>query len=204
MPPARGPPTWPRWPGWSCPSAHASAMSTMSQAPISLGAAPLTIDPTRDLLPTRGPAYIAGFSPRDGDADPDTLDLAVDRGLFETVVWPALAHRVPAFDRAAAARRLGRPLRGQHPRPQRDRRPASDASRTCCSRTASQVTGSSRHRPSAAGSQSGSPPGATRPSTSRPLGYERIARGRADPRAQRRLTYGRSSASQCSPAGPAG
>ena len=68
-------------------------------APISLGAAPLTIDPTGVYVRPEGEAYIAGFSPRDGEPDPDTLDLATDRAPFEALVWPALAHRVPAFDR---------------------------------------------------------------------------------------------------------
>ena len=69
------------------------------EAPVSLGAAPLTIDPTGVYFRPEGPAYIAGFSPRDGDDDPDTLDLAPDRAPFESFVWPALAHRVAAFDR---------------------------------------------------------------------------------------------------------
>lgn len=65
----------------------------------SLGAAPLTIDPSGIYVRPEGPAFIAGFSPRDGEPDPDTLDLAADRRPFETLVWPALAHRIPAFDR---------------------------------------------------------------------------------------------------------
>ncbi len=69
------------------------------EAPVSLGAAPLTIDPTGVYFRPEGPAYITGFSPRGDMADPDTLDLAADRAPFETIVWPALAHRVPAFDR---------------------------------------------------------------------------------------------------------
>jgi FAD-dependent oxidoreductase domain-containing protein 1 len=69
------------------------------EAPVSLGAAPLTIDPSGIYFRPEGPAYIAGFSPRDGEPDPDTLDLAADRGRFESFVWPALAHRVPAFER---------------------------------------------------------------------------------------------------------
>jgi len=69
------------------------------EAPVSLGAAPLTVDPSGVYFRPEGPAYIAGFSPRDGDADPDTLDLAPDRAKFESLVWPALAHRVAAFDR---------------------------------------------------------------------------------------------------------
>ena len=68
-------------------------------APISLGDAPLTIDPGGVYFRPEGPSFICGFSPRDGEADPDTLDLATDRGPFESLVWPALAHRVPAFDR---------------------------------------------------------------------------------------------------------
>jgi FAD-dependent oxidoreductase domain-containing protein 1 len=68
-------------------------------APVDLGAAPLTIDPSGVYFRPEGPAYIAGYSPRDGEADPDTLDLAADRAPFEEIVWPALAHRVPAFDR---------------------------------------------------------------------------------------------------------
>jgi FAD-dependent oxidoreductase domain-containing protein 1 len=69
------------------------------EAPVSLGAAPLTIDPSGVYVRPEGSAYIAGFSPRAGEPDPDTLDLAADRGAFESFVWPALAHRVPAFDR---------------------------------------------------------------------------------------------------------
>jgi FAD-dependent oxidoreductase domain-containing protein 1 len=69
------------------------------EAPVSLGAAPLTIDPSGVYFRPEGPAYIAGFSPRDGEPDPDTLDLAPDRAPFEALVWPAMAHRVAAFDR---------------------------------------------------------------------------------------------------------
>jgi FAD-dependent oxidoreductase domain-containing protein 1 len=69
------------------------------EAPISLGAAPLTIDPSGVYFRPEGPNYIAGFSPKDGETDPDTLDLVADRKPFESLVWPALAHRIPAFDR---------------------------------------------------------------------------------------------------------
>lgn len=67
-------------------------------APISLEAAPLTIDPSGIYFRPEGSTFISGFSPLAGDPDPDTLDLVVDRSRFETHVWPALAHRVPAFD----------------------------------------------------------------------------------------------------------
>jgi sarcosine oxidase len=69
------------------------------EAPVSLGRAPLTIDPSGVYFRPEGPSYITGFSPRGDDPDPDTLDLVVDRAPFEQIVWPALAHRVPAFDR---------------------------------------------------------------------------------------------------------
>jgi FAD-dependent oxidoreductase domain-containing protein 1 len=68
------------------------------ESPVSLGAAPLTIDPTGVYFRPEGPSYVGGWSPRDGEPDPDTLDLVADRAPFETLVWPALAHRVPAFD----------------------------------------------------------------------------------------------------------
>ena len=41
--------------------------------------------------------FICGKSP-DTDRDPDTLDLEVNHEFFDTEVWPALAHRVPAFE----------------------------------------------------------------------------------------------------------
>jgi sarcosine oxidase len=68
------------------------------ESPARLGDAPLTIDPTGVYFRPEAPAYIAGFSPHNDEPDPDTLDLTADRASFETLVWPALAHRVPAFD----------------------------------------------------------------------------------------------------------
>lgn len=68
-------------------------------APVTLGAAPLTIDPSGVYVRPEGPAFITGFSPHADQLDPDTLDLTVDRAPFESFVWPVLAHRIPAFDR---------------------------------------------------------------------------------------------------------
>jgi FAD-dependent oxidoreductase domain-containing protein 1 len=68
------------------------------ESPARLGAAPLTIDPTGVYFRPEGPAYIVGWSPRDGEPDPDTLDLVADRAPFESQLWPVLAERVPAFD----------------------------------------------------------------------------------------------------------
>jgi len=59
---------------------------------------PLTIGPSGIYVRPEGPAYIAGYSPRHGEPDPDTLDLDVDRSRFDEIVWPELARRVPAFE----------------------------------------------------------------------------------------------------------
>jgi FAD-dependent oxidoreductase domain-containing protein 1 len=61
-------------------------------------ASPLTIDTSGVYFRPEGPNYIAGSSPHGEQPDPDTFDLDVDRSWFEEVVWPAIAHRVPAFE----------------------------------------------------------------------------------------------------------
>ncbi|XP_028277142.1 FAD-dependent oxidoreductase domain-containing protein 1 [Parambassis ranga] len=45
-----------------------------------------------------GGNYIAGASPEEAE-EPDTSNLEVDYQFFEDKVWPALAHRVPAFEK---------------------------------------------------------------------------------------------------------
>ena len=64
----------------------------------SVAGAPLTIDTSGVYFRPEGPNFIAGSSPHGEQPDPDTLDLEVDRSWFETVIWPAIAHRVPAFE----------------------------------------------------------------------------------------------------------
>jgi FAD-dependent oxidoreductase domain-containing protein 1 len=61
-------------------------------------ASPLTIDTSGVYFRPEGPNYIAGSSPHGEQPDPDTFDLEVDRSWFEDVIWPAIAHRVPAFE----------------------------------------------------------------------------------------------------------
>ena len=63
-----------------------------------LGMAPLTIAPSGVYFRPEGESWIAGYSPREGEVDPDTLDLEVDRSRFDDFVWPELARRVPAFE----------------------------------------------------------------------------------------------------------
>ncbi len=62
-----------------------------------LGEVPLTIDPSGVYFRPEGDGFLCGVSPHPS-RDPDTLDLDLEYDLFEDVVWPALAHRVQAFD----------------------------------------------------------------------------------------------------------
>ncbi len=58
---------------------------------------PLTIDPTGVHVRSDGGAYLAGCTP---DVDPLVPfdDFAMDGSIWEEKVWPAIAHRIPAFD----------------------------------------------------------------------------------------------------------
>jgi len=59
---------------------------------------PLTIDPSGIHCRTDGTYYMAGCPP---DIDPavDYDDFSKDDDIWEDKVWPALAHRIPAFER---------------------------------------------------------------------------------------------------------
>jgi FAD-dependent oxidoreductase domain-containing protein 1 len=72
-------------------------------APAALPGCPLVIDPGGVWFRPEGRGWIAGAPPRPAEAggpgDPDEPPLeAVDHGLFDEVIWPALAARVPAFE----------------------------------------------------------------------------------------------------------
>jgi glycine/D-amino acid oxidase-like deaminating enzyme len=58
---------------------------------------PLMVDPTGVWVRPESEVYICGVSPPD-DADARATDFEVDYSLFEEVVWPMLAHRVPAME----------------------------------------------------------------------------------------------------------
>ncbi|MCR9221136.1 MAG: FAD-binding oxidoreductase [Alphaproteobacteria bacterium] len=62
-----------------------------------LGRPPLTIDPTGVYFRPEGAGFICGKSPEPED-DPDCWDVEVDYALFDEVLWPILAARVPAFE----------------------------------------------------------------------------------------------------------
>jgi glycine/D-amino acid oxidase-like deaminating enzyme len=62
---------------------------------------PLLIDPSGFWIRPEGPKFIAGFSPAD---DLDDQPLQPDYDSFENRLWPALAHRIPAFEQARLER----------------------------------------------------------------------------------------------------
>ena len=62
---------------------------------------PLLIDPTGFWIRPDGTKFIAGSSPQD---DVDDQPLQPDYDAFESRLWPALAHRIPAFEEAKLER----------------------------------------------------------------------------------------------------
>jgi FAD-dependent oxidoreductase domain-containing protein 1 len=67
--------------------------------PEALPGCPLLIDTSGVWLRPEGAHYICGISPGPGDPDPDEPPLDVECELFEELIWPALAARIPAFER---------------------------------------------------------------------------------------------------------
>lgn len=69
------------------------------RCPTPLPTLPLVCDPSGVWFRAEGDQFIGGWSPGDGDDDPDDLPLdQPDLAQFEDQVWPAMAHRVPAFE----------------------------------------------------------------------------------------------------------
>lgn len=62
---------------------------------------PLLIDPSGFWVRPEGSGFIAGLAPAD---DPDDAPLEPDYAAFESLLWPALAARVPAFEEAKLER----------------------------------------------------------------------------------------------------
>lgn len=60
---------------------------------------PLTIDPSGVWFRPEGRFYLAGTTPAPGN-DPAGAPLEVQHQEWDELVWPALAHRVPAFEAA--------------------------------------------------------------------------------------------------------
>ena len=66
-------------------------------SPAALPGCPLLIDPSGIWLRPEGAHFLAGAPPRGDDADDLPLD-AIDHTLFDDVIWPTLAARIPAFE----------------------------------------------------------------------------------------------------------
>lgn len=66
-------------------------------APALLHGCPLVVDPSGLWFRPEGRGFLCGAPPRHGDPDEPPLE-AIDHGLFDEVIWPALANRVPAFE----------------------------------------------------------------------------------------------------------
>ncbi|MDE2305499.1 MAG: FAD-binding oxidoreductase [Gammaproteobacteria bacterium] len=68
-------------------------------SPAQIPDCPLVIDPSGVWFRGDGSRFLCGPVPTsDPDVDPD--DFEVDHAQFEDLAWPALAHRVPAFEQA--------------------------------------------------------------------------------------------------------
>ena len=65
--------------------------------PTRVEGAGLMIDPSGVYFRPEGRYYITGVAPPD-DEDADAEDFDIEDGFFERLVWPTLAHRVPAFE----------------------------------------------------------------------------------------------------------
>jgi glycine/D-amino acid oxidase-like deaminating enzyme len=92
---------------WSAPLAAALGLSLpvhpkkrdvfVLDSPAQLPDCPLLIDPSGVWLRPEGRGFLAGAPPRGDDIDDAPLD-AIDHGLFDAVIWPTLAARIPAFE----------------------------------------------------------------------------------------------------------
>ena len=67
--------------------------------PAEVSQCPLVIDPSGAYFRPEGSGFICGISPPD-DQDPECFDFEVQHGLFDDVLWPTLAARVPGFEAA--------------------------------------------------------------------------------------------------------
>lgn len=67
------------------------------ETPAALPGCPLVIDPSGFWFRTEGSLILAGGPPRDDDPDDVPLD-RIDHGLFDELLWPTLAARVPALE----------------------------------------------------------------------------------------------------------
>jgi FAD-dependent oxidoreductase domain-containing protein 1 len=72
-------------------------------SPAQLPHCPLVIDPSGAYFRPEGQGFICGISPPEHD-DPECFDFEVQHHLFDDVLWPTLAARVPGFEAARMQR----------------------------------------------------------------------------------------------------
>lgn len=66
---------------------------------------PLLVDPSGIYVRPEGSVYLTGGAePEEGEGPADVTDFEPDWSLFEEVVWPTLATRIPAFEAIKATR----------------------------------------------------------------------------------------------------
>lgn len=76
----------------------------MIRAPLDGGGVPMVFDPSGFWLRPERDGFICGIAPPE-ESDPDaTGDFEPDHAMLETVLWPALAHRIPALERLRVER----------------------------------------------------------------------------------------------------
>jgi FAD-dependent oxidoreductase domain-containing protein 1 len=83
--------------GYALPVAPKKRDVFVLESPATLPGCPLLIDPSGVWLRPEGQAFLAGAPPRHGDPDEPPLG-DIDLGLFDDVIWPTLAARIPAFE----------------------------------------------------------------------------------------------------------
>ena len=66
-------------------------------SPAKLGQSPFLFDTSGFFFRPEGHLYICGTTPPTENAA-DDFGMEVDHGLFDEIIWPALAHRVPGFE----------------------------------------------------------------------------------------------------------
>jgi len=66
-------------------------------SPAKVDQCPLVVDPSGAYFRPEGNGYICGISPPE-EQDPECFDFEVQHALFDDVLWPLLAARVPGFE----------------------------------------------------------------------------------------------------------
>ena len=80
-----------------CPVRSRKRLVYTFECPRRIEGCPMVVDPLGLYFRPEGDKFICGASPPSRE-DPDCHDFRIDARFFEEVLWPALAHRVPAFD----------------------------------------------------------------------------------------------------------